>query len=106
MADKYGNETDFKKMMEKFNRDCSGNNSNSQVSNQDSAMTVTRKLARNYPTPDSKIAKEFDKSRWEYWEKHVRKKLTDSDGRKVMVYEGDIDRHKTNISKEETYDSK
>ena len=106
MADKYGNDADFLKIMEEFNRKCGNSSSNVQVPNQGSTINSTQKLARTYPHPDSKVAKEFDKSSWEYWEKHARKKVPDSDGRKVMVYQGDTNDCKTKMVRKGAYNSK
>lgn len=75
MADRYGDDMQFKKMMEKMKRERTPANSRTS--------SVRKKFIK---VPVGSTPKELDKNNWEYWEKRrtsmvsMLVEVTDSDG--------------------------
>ncbi len=83
MADRYGDDMAFKKMMEEMTESNSASTNNAlPMSKGGDKKDVAKK------GPDtSKSCKELDKSSWEYWEKHVPNRFNPYDGRSVLAIE-------------------
>ena len=88
MADRYGTDMEFKKEAEAMLCKASEDYKGSVRKGGLVASTVASTESNNTPAPVSfSNAKEFDKSKWEYWEKHARKTFNDCDGRTVIIGE-------------------
>lgn len=96
MADRYGDDMEFKKMLEEttpqtLDSNCIKSTSTKEVICSNSSSTVKR-VAKASVGSNSR---EFDKGNWEYWEKNVPNAFNPYDGRSVPAI-GQQGNHKDN----------